>query len=202
MVQRTHFLEDSHKPKLRAIAKSHQCSSSTAQMTMQGSDNQHPQHVGSKDDNFQELPFCQGCARYQTKSWVVWGWEHTWSSECCIAHALSKRSIVEQNWSGIVSKKHKILHEQNWVVTGVIDWISSAWILLKLQCTTSIVLLTTTHLCNHKHILQVESTQVLVDDLGLFTPISNERSKVGVVVAQLFWIKRRNPMLRGDGRQK
>ena len=60
-----------------------------------------------------------------------------------------------------------LLHDQNGVSMGIDDWISGRCINLTLQYSNIIALLTTTHLHDHKHILQVESMHVLVDHFGL-----------------------------------
>ena len=57
-----------------------------------------------------------------------------------------------------------IFHLWNGVATGVVDRVST-YIHLELQCTSSISSLTTAHLNNHEHVMQMERLHVLVDCL-------------------------------------
>ena len=92
---------------------------------------------------------------------------------------------------------HMVFHDWIWVAMGIVDRISSGWIHLELQHTSE-ASLTTTHLHNHKHIVQVESTHVLVDCLSLLMPIANDGEEVDFVNVQFFGFERRDPMLCDD----
>ena len=100
------------------------------------------------------------------------------------SHSIKVVPVIEE----ISNFLNVVFHLWNGVTAGILDLIAHR-IQLTLCNTTSILSLTTTHLNNHEHIMQIEGLHLLVDQLRLFLPITNKREEVGFIETRLFGLK-------------